>query len=182
MGKDSTWRVRSALDRDAAGIAAIYNHYIEHSTATFEEQRLSPEQLARRMHSVAAAGLPWLLAEREGAVVGYAYATPWRERTAYRHSVEVSGYVHPDRARAGAGSLLYRALIEQLRHGGKHSLIGVVTLPNAASAAFHEKMGFVQVAHLRQVGFKFGRWLDVGYWQKLLGNGHPHQPSRPSDS
>ncbi|MFW5815240.1 MAG: N-acetyltransferase family protein [Wenzhouxiangella sp.] len=165
-----TWTIRQALERDAVDIAAIYNHYIEHSTATFEEQPLSPDQVAGRMHAVAAAGLPWLLAQREGAVAGYAYATPWRERTAYRHSVEVSGYVRPDQARAGAGSLLYRALIERLDRCGKHSLIGVVTLPNPASAAFHANMGFVQVAHLRQVGFKFGRWLDVGYWQKLLGD------------
>jgi phosphinothricin acetyltransferase len=109
------------------------------------------------------------LNERAGVLQGYAYATPWRERTAYRHSVEISAYVRPDQSRLGGGSLLYEALIEQLAHLGKHSLIGVVTLPNPASAAFHKKMGFVQVAHLQQVGFKFGRWLDVGYWQRLLG-------------
>lgn len=163
--------VRSALVEDASEIAAIYNHYIHHSTATFEEFQLSPEQLVGRVKAVAEAGLPWLIAERQGAVFGYAYAIPWRERTAYRHSVEISAYVHPDHARSGAGSVLYRALIEALEHLGKRSVIGVVTLPNPASAGFHEKMGFVKVAHLRQVGYKFGRWLDVGYWQKLLESG-----------
>ncbi|NDY94331.1 N-acetyltransferase [Wenzhouxiangella sp. C33] len=163
--------IRRALDRDVADIVKIYNYYIEHSTATFEEKQLLPEQLAGRMNAVAQAGLPWLLAMRQGAVVGYAYATPWRERTAYRHSVEVSGYVCPDQTRGGTGSQLYQALIERLERCGKRSLIGVVTLPNPASAAFHAKMGFVKVAHLEQVGFKFGRWLDVGYWQKLLGGG-----------
>lgn len=171
MSEDATRTIRQALDRDAAGIAAIYNHYVEHSTATFEEQRLSPDQIAGRINAVAAAGLPWLLAQCGSAVVGYAYATPWRERTAYRHSVEVSGYVCPDQVRGGTGSQLYQALIERLERCGKRSLIGVVTLPNPASAAFHAKMGFVKVAHLEQVGFKFGRWLDVGYWQKLLGGG-----------
>lgn len=171
MSEDTTRGIRRAQVRDAPDIAAIYNHYIVHSTATFEEEPLSPEQIAKRMRAVDEAGLPWLLREREGLILGYAYATPWRERTAYRHSVEISAYVRSDQARSGTGSLLYQTLIDELAELGKHSLIGVVTLPNPASAAFHAKMGFFKVAHLEQVGFKFGRWLDVGYWQKLLPDG-----------
>ncbi|MFP4334080.1 MAG: N-acetyltransferase family protein [Wenzhouxiangella sp.] len=160
--------IRPARPGDAGAVAAIYNHYIEWTTTTFEEERLSSEQLAARMVAVDRAGLPWLVAEHDGVVAGYAYATPWRERSAYRHSVEVSAYVAAERVGIGLGAGLYLALIEQLAALGRHSLIGVVTLPNPASAAFHAKMGFVQVAHLKEVGFKFGRWLDVAYWQRLL--------------
>jgi phosphinothricin acetyltransferase len=149
-------------------VVEIYNHYIQHSTATFEEHALTDAQMAARMAAVDRAGLPWLLVEKDDGVCAYAYATPWRERTAYRHSVEVTAYVHPDQARGGMGSSLYTALTEPLIGAEIHSLIAVVTLPNPASVAFHERTGFVQVAHLREVGYKFGRWLDVGYFQRLL--------------
>ncbi len=168
MDPSSRLRMRAVGAADAPTITAIYNHYIKHSTATFEETLLEPDQLLARMAAVQRAGLPWLVVEHGDKVQGYAYATPWRERTAYRHSVEVSAYVDPAQARSGAGSMLYRGLIESLARAGQHSLIGVVTLPNAASAAFHEKMGFSQVAHLKEVGYKFGKWLDVGYWQRLV--------------
>ncbi|HMA98910.1 MAG TPA: GNAT family N-acetyltransferase [Wenzhouxiangella sp.] len=170
MIEHGQWVVRLAREDDAPGIVEIYNHYVEHSTATFEEQLLNFEQMQSRMAAVVRSGLPWLVAERDAKVQGYAYAAPWRERTAYRHSVEVTAYVHPNQAREGMGSGLYTALVERLACTDIHSLIGVVTLPNPASAAFHERMGFVQVAHLKEVGYKFGRWLDVGYFQRLLAN------------
>jgi phosphinothricin acetyltransferase len=162
------WALRNAVSADADAIADIYNHYIENSTATFEEQVLAPADLAARISQVEQAGLPWLVAERGGEVHAYAYATEWRARTAYRHSVEVSAYVRPDQSRGGMGTALYSALIERLGTLNKHSLIAVVTLPNPASAAFHEKLGFRQVAHLKEVGYKFEQWLDVGYWQRVL--------------
>jgi len=170
MTEHGQWAIRPAREDDASSIVEIYNHYVEHSTATFEEQLLTFDQLRSRMVAVVRSGLPWLVAEGEGTVHGYAYATPWRERTAYRHSVEVTAYVHPDQAREGMGSGLYTALVERLAAIEIHSMISVVTLPNPASAAFHERMGFVQVAHLKEVGYKFGRWLDVGYFQRLLAN------------
>ena len=168
MSDRDRWTVRPARQNDASSIVEIYNHYIQHSTATFEEHALTDAQMAARMATVDRAGLPWLLVEKDHGVCAYAYATPWRERTAYRHSVEVTAYVHPDQAREGMGSSLYTALTESLVGAEIHSLIGVVTLPNPASVAFHERMRFVQVAHLREVGYKFGRWLDVGYFQRLL--------------
>lgn len=162
------WTLRDAMPLDAEAIAGIYNHYIEHSTATFEEQALGPTDMAERIRSVQQAGLPWLVVERRGQVQAYAYATEWRARTAYRHSVEVSAYVRSDQSRSGMGTGLYLALIDRLGALKKHSLIAVVTLPNPASAAFHDKLGFSQVAHLKEVGYKFDRWLDVGYWQRVL--------------
>jgi len=162
------WSLRDAVSGDAEAIAGIYNHYVEHSTATFEEIAVAPGEMAERVRFVQQAGLPWLVAERHGEVQAYAYATEWRARTAYRHSVEVSAYVEPDQSRSGMGTALYSALIERLGALKKHSLIAVVTLPNAASAAFHDKLGFSQVAHLKEVGYKFDRWLDVGYWQRVL--------------
>ena len=163
--------IRPAASDDVTAIADIYNHYVLASTVTFEESVLGEAEMAGRVRDVSDAGLPWLVAVQARRVVGYAYATPWRGRSAYRYSVEVSGYVDPGFQRAGAGSQLYRALIYELVVLGKHSAIAVITLPNPASAAFHEKLGFAKMAHLKQIGFKFGRWLDVGYWQRLLDDG-----------
>lgn len=160
--------IRLAEMSDAAAIAAIYNPYITHTTITFEEQTLSPEQIAQRIRDIHAAGLPWLVAEESGQVVGYAYASPWKARSAYRHSVEVSVYLH-DRAQGqGWGSRLYEALFSALQERQVHVAIGGIALPNPGSIALHEKFGMKQVARFEQVGFKFGQWLDVGYWQKVL--------------
>ncbi len=160
--------LRQAAHRDAASLAAIYNHYILHSTATFEETPLSAADMAARLERISLAGLPWLLLEEDSEVLAYAYAAPWRERSAYRYSAEVSAYVHPAHRGRGLGRRLYAQLVEQLAAGGHHSAIGVVPLPNPASAALHEALGFAKVAQLAEVGFKFGRWIDVGYWQRLL--------------
>lgn len=171
MGTRDPISIRPAAPGDTAAIAAIYSHYVLASTATFEEAAPGEVEMAGRLQEVVGSGLAWLVAVHDRRVVGYAYATPWRGRSAYRYSVEVSGYVDPGFVRAGAGSQLYRALIDRLVVLGKRSAIAVVTLPNPASAAFHEKLGFAKVAHLEQIGCKFGRWLDVGYWQRLLDDG-----------
>lgn len=162
------FRIRRATPADAAAIAALYNHYILHSTATFEEQPVDAEEMARRLATVEAAGLPWLIREDESRVVGYAYATPWRPRSAYRYSVEITVYVANGASGSGHGRALYDELFAQLRALGLHAVLGGITLPNEASIALHEAMGMVKVAHLPQVGFKFDRWLDVGYWHRLL--------------
>jgi phosphinothricin acetyltransferase len=114
------------------------------------------------------ASLPWLVAEEDGTVVGYAYATKWRTRPAYRQSVEVTVYVASDRRRRGIGSVLYDSLLDELRDHGIHAAIGGIALPNPASVALQEKFGFEKVAHFAEVGFKFGKWIDVGYWQRIL--------------
>jgi len=160
--------IRSATATDAEAIAAIYNHYIRDSIVTFEETAVPAADMARRMAEVSAAGLPWLVAERSGAIAGYARATPWRPRSAYRFSVESSIYLDPQHTGAGLGTHLYRELLAQLKSRSLHVAIGGVALPNAASVALHEKLGFRKVAHFGEVGFKFGRWIDVAYWQLAL--------------
>ncbi|KZY72856.1 phosphinothricin acetyltransferase, partial [Oleiphilus sp. HI0065] len=112
--------------------------------------------------------LPWLVAEIDGRVIGYAYAAPWRERSAYRHSVEVSVYLEQKIALRGVGSLLYSALFEALEASDVHVALAGIALPNDRSIALHEKFEMKKVAHLSQVGRKFDQWIDVGYWQRIL--------------
>lgn len=159
--------IRQANSSDAQAICAIYNHYVETSTISFEEQAVPAEQMAERIAAVSAS-LPWFVFERDGQVAGYAYATPWRVRRAYRFSVESTVYVAPGQAGQGIGKALYQALIGELRVRGVHAVIGGIALPNADSVALHERFGFDKVALFREVGRKFGRWVDVGYWELLL--------------
>jgi phosphinothricin acetyltransferase len=160
--------IRNAQPNDAAPIAEIYNHYVLNTTITFEEQPVTAPQMAERMAEVQAAGLPWLVAEREGQVLGYAYASKWKARSAYRHSVECSVYLDRQAVGGGVGSSLYEALFAELKSRGLHVVIGGIALPNEGSIALHEKFGLRKVAQFEEVGFKFGRWVDVGYWQKTL--------------
>ena len=160
--------IRAATESDAAQLATLYNHYVLHSTVTFEEQAVDADEMRRRLAAVAAAGLPWLVAVADDAVVAYAYATPWRPRSAYRFSVEVTVYVADAARRRGLGRRLFAALFVRLRAAGLHAALAGITLPNDASIALHEAMGMTKVAHLPEVGFKFGRGLDVGYWHRRL--------------
>ena len=160
--------IRDATVEDAETIAAIYQHYVLTTSISFEEAEVPAIEMAGRIADVQAAGLPWLVAEIDGAVAGYAYATKWRVRHAYRFSVETTVYLAPASAGRGRGTSLYRALIDRLRDGGFHLAIGGIALPNPASIALHEKLGFEKVAEFREVGFKFDRWTDVGYWQLKL--------------
>lgn len=160
--------VRPAQADDAAQITEIYNHYVVHSAVTFEEQPVTAQEIARRMLEIASLRLPWLVAERHGVIAGYAYATRWRVRSAYRFSVESTVYVRADQERAGVGTKLYAALLPALKDCGMHVVMGGITLPNDASVRLHENFGFRKVAHFIEVGFKFNRWIDVGYWQRVL--------------
>jgi L-amino acid N-acyltransferase YncA len=160
--------IRAASVGDAGVIAAIYNHYVLNSWATFEEKEIVPEEMSRRIAAVVERSLPWLAAEEEGRLVGYSYAGPWKDRSAYRFSAESTIYLEPEAKGRGLGVELYGALLDSLRRGPCHSVIGIIALPNEASVALHERLGFKKVAHLREVGWKFGRRIDVGYWQVLL--------------
>jgi len=160
--------VRSAAAGDAEQIARIYNYYVRNSVITFEEEAVAAETMAVRIAEVQGASLPWLVAEVEQGVVGYAYASKWKVRSAYRHSVETTIYVENGCEGRGIGSRLYSELLSILRAAGKHVAIGGAALPNDASVALHEKLGFEHVATFRQVGFKHGRWVDVAYWQIVL--------------
>jgi phosphinothricin acetyltransferase len=161
--------VRAAGPEDAEAVATIYNHYVTQTVVTFEEEVVSPSEISRRIGEVHADSLPWLVAERrDGLVVGYAYATRWRPRRGYRFSAEVTVYVHPDHGARGIGSALYSQLLSEVRDRGIHAAIGGIALPNDASIRLHEKFDFKKVAHFEAVGFKFNRWIDVGYWQRVL--------------
>ena len=152
---------------DAAPISDIYNHYIQHSPATFEEVLLAPEEMRHRIDETTQT-YPWFVFEKDGHLLGYAYGRRWRERAAYRHSAEVSVYLHPSAVGKGIGSTLFAALLQDLRAREFHCVIGGVSLPNPASVALLEKFGLQKVAHFPQVGYKLGKWIDVGYWQRLL--------------
>jgi len=158
--------IRPVQEKDVDEIVTIYNYYIAETLATFEEEVITAEDMLARIKKVNVSALPWFVAEdRSGKVIGYAYATKWRERFAYRFSVEVTVYLSPNQLSKGLGSQLYTALFSDLKHRSIHSVIGGITLPNPASIALHEKFGMKQVAHFKEVGFKFEKWLDVGYWQ-----------------
>jgi L-amino acid N-acyltransferase YncA len=157
--------IRLCTCADVDAICAIYNHYILNSVITFEEAPVQAAEMWRRIESYSKLH-PWYVCEVAGQVLGYAYATRWKERAAYKHSVEISVYVDKDAARKGYGKTLYQALIAELFGAGCHAIIGGIALPNAASVGLHEHLGFTKVAHFPEVGFKFGRWIDVGYWQK----------------
>lgn len=157
--------LRDATVGDAAAIAAIYNHYVESTVISFEEAPVAADTMAARIADVQQGDLPWLVALVDGKVAGYAYAAKWRVRAAYRFSVESSVYIDKDSAGLGLGTQLYTALIERLRLAGRHLVIGGIALPNDASVALHEKMGYKKVALFSEVGLKFGRWIDVGYWE-----------------
>lgn len=162
--------IRDASVEDAESVAAIYNPFVLNTSISFEEAAVSDAEMAQRIMDVQAAGLPWLVAEHDGVIAGYAYASKWRARHAYRFSVESSVYLAPANAGKGLGTALYRVLLERLRGGGYHLAISGIALPNPASVALHEKLGFDKVAQFREVGFKFGSWSDVGYWQLNLAS------------
>jgi phosphinothricin acetyltransferase len=162
-----TATLRNATAADADAIAAIYNHYVATTTISMETDPVSGSEMAGRIADVQNAGLPWLVLVEEGRVCAYSYASKWRARPGYRHAVEASVYVDAALRGRGHGLTLYRALLAQL-DGRFHTVIGGIALPNAASIALHERLGFRQVACFHEVGHKFGAWVDVGYWQLTL--------------
>jgi L-amino acid N-acyltransferase YncA len=158
--------IRPARDADAAALARIYNPYVLETIITFEEQPVSVTDMAARLTQVQQLSLPWLVAERGGRVVGYAYATRWKERSAYRLSTETAVYLEPQSCRQGLGARLYQQLLADLRDRGIHVALAGIALPNDPSVALHERLGFHKVGQLPEIGFKLGRWIDVGYWQR----------------
>jgi phosphinothricin acetyltransferase len=164
----NTVTTRAALATDAAAVASIYNHYVRNTIVTFEEEPVTVEEMGARMERVHEAGLPWLLALHDGEACGYAHAARWHTRSAYRFTVESTVYLDHRRLGRGFGRQLYSVLLDELRVLDLHSVIGVIALPNPASVALHERLGFRAAGLLRKAGFKFDRWIDVGYWQQDL--------------
>jgi phosphinothricin acetyltransferase len=160
--------IRPAVAAYAADMARIYNHYVDHTVVTFETEPVAADEMSGRLMAIRADGLPWSVAECDGAVAGYAYASKWKGRCAYRYSAETTVYLDPSRLGQGLGRALYAAILADLRAQSLHVAIGGVALPNDRSVRLHEGLGFRKVAHFEQVGFKLGQWIDVGYWQVLL--------------
>jgi L-amino acid N-acyltransferase YncA len=163
--------IRPAQPADAESIARIYNYYILNTVISFEEQLVTSQSMLERIHEVWAVPLPWLVAELPSGIVGYAFASRWKGRSAYRYSVESAVYLAPAALGVGYGSLLYDSLLADLRQYKIHAVIGGIALPNVASIRLHEKFGFRKVAYFKEVGYKFGRWVDVGYWQLNFPHG-----------
>lgn len=161
--------IRDALASDAAAIAAIYNHYVVQTPVTFETEPVDAATMAARIAEIHDTQLPWLVITNEAAeIIGYAHASKWKGRCAYRYSVETTVYLAPGLGGRGLGSALYAVLLAALRERGLHVAIAGIALPNAASVALHEKLGFEPAGRFREVGWKFEQWLDVGYWQLRL--------------
>ena len=156
--------IRDATLNDAEAVCSIYNPYVLGTVVTFEEAAVTVEEMRARMADVLHSW-PWLVVESDGRIAGYAYATKWRARAAYRTSVETTVYLGAGSQRRGVGTELYRTLIDKVRSLGAHRAMGGIALPNDGSVALHEKLGFRKVAHFDEVGRKFDRWIDVGYWQ-----------------
>jgi L-amino acid N-acyltransferase YncA len=169
--------IRPSTDADVPAIAALYAHHVRHGTGTFELEPPDAAEMARRRGGVLGIGLPWLVAERDGAIAGYAYANAFRPRPAYRFCVEDSVYVAPHAQGRGVGRLLLVELIARCETAGARQMLALVgDSANTASTALHEALGFRRTGLLQASGWKFDRWLDVVVMQRALGVGHATAP------
>ncbi len=159
--------IRGASSDDASAIRTIYAPIVTQTTISFEETVPSIEVMADRIETYRQ-DYPYLVAERDGQTLGFAYGGPHRSRSAYRWSVDVSVYVGDTGRRQGIGRALYQRLLQDLTGRGYHAAFAGIALPNTASIALHEALGFEPVGIYRDVGFKHGQWLDVSWWQRLL--------------
>jgi L-amino acid N-acyltransferase YncA len=159
--------IRPATPTDALQIADIYNYYVLNTTVTFEEEAVTADEMAGRITEITEK-YPWLVFERDGKILGYAYASPWKSRCAYKFSVETTVYLQNGLSGQGLGSELYAELLIRLQKLELHGIIGGVALPNEGCIALHQKFGFEKVAQFKEVGFKFNKWIDVTYWEKIL--------------
>lgn len=169
--------IRLATERDAEPVRAIYAPVVVETATSFELVAPTVGEMRARIAKTLER-FPWIVCDRVGAVLGYAYAGPHRDRAAYQWSVEVSVYVGADARRSGVGSALYTSLLALLRLQGFHNAYAGVTLPNAASVGLHESLGFRAVGVYRRVGHKLGIWHDVGWWWLAIGD-HASSPSPP---
>jgi phosphinothricin acetyltransferase len=159
--------IRSVLSSDAQALADIYNPYIRETTISFETEEVSSGEMASRIAKVTEA-YPWLVWEEEGRILGYAYGSVWRSRAAYRFATETAIYLDLEHRGRGVGTKLYQALIDELRRCGFHLVLGGLALPNEPSVRLHERLGFRKAGHMREAGWKFDQWVDVGFWELLL--------------
>lgn len=178
MPQTSPLRIRPSTDADLPAIQAIYAQAVQEGTGTFETEVPAVEEMARRRAEVLGRGLPWLVAERDGAVLGYAYANYFRPRLAYRFCVEDSIYLAPAAQGQGVGRLLLAELIARCEAAGARQMLAVIgDAANAGSIGVHSALGFQHTGVLKSAGWKFGRWLDVVLMQRPLGPGDSTAPA-----
>lgn len=174
----SNTTVRTAEISDAAAIQAIYAPMIERTAISFELEPPSVEEMAKRIESTLPT-YPYLVAERDGQVIGYAYGSQHRAREAYRWSVDVTVYIAPEMHRSGVGRKLYDVLLPILKRQRFHAAYAGIALPNDGSVGLHEALGFAHIGTYPEVGFKHGAWHDVGYWRIALDVTNPPLPPLP---
>lgn len=175
---DAILAVRQAAPSDAEAVAAIYAHHVYHGTATFDTVPRTPAEMRGKIGDCLALGWPFLVATLGADVVGYAYATQFRDRPAYAHTCEDSIYIHPDRLGRGVGKALLAELIASAEVAGFRQMVAVIAEGEPASIALHARLGFVHAGRLHAVGRKSGRWLDTIYMQLALGAGDNEAPER----
>lgn len=172
--------IRPATPADAAGVAAIYAHHVAHGTASFDTVPRTEAETAARIAECGQRGWPFLVAEGGGHVIGYAYATQFRDRPAYLSTCENSIYIAPAHLGQGVGTALLAALVEAAEQAGFRQMIAVIGGAEPASVALHSRAGFTEAGRMRSVGRKFGRWLDTLYMQRALGAGDAEAPGTES--
>jgi phosphinothricin acetyltransferase len=171
--------IRDANLADIQAILAIYRFEVENGVATFEDVAPSEEEMSARMSKILDAGLPYIVAERDGQVLGYAYAGAFHTRSAYRYTLEDTIYISPDGQRQGIGRAMLGHLIARAEALGCRQMLAVIThRPASPSVALHTAMGFRIMGVAQAIGFKFGRWLDVAYMQRRIGAGDSQAPDR----
>ena len=177
----SAFTIRPAVEADLAEVQAIYAHHVLHGAGTFEEVPPSLEEVEARFQRVTGRGWSWLVATDATGVLGYAYYTQYRERTAYRYAAENSIYVRDDVRGQGVGKALVARLLEDAERAGFRQMIAIIgDSENVSSIGAHSSLGFRQAALLRSVGLKFGRWVDSVFMQRTLGRGDADVPDDPS--
>lgn len=159
--------IKNVTQQDIKQICEIYNHYVENTVITFEEERVSLAEMKRRVNQISAS-YPFIVYKDNANVIGYAYASKFRKKSAYRFTVESTIYLAPESRKKGIGTKLYRSLIDKIKDYNFHAIIGVITIPNKGSQKLHKNLGFERVARLSEAGYKFDKWIDVEYWELTM--------------
>ena len=159
--------IRPVTINDAQQLVDIYNYYVLNTVVTFDDVPFTVEAFKEKIEAIYKF-YPFYVFEEENKILGYTYANKWREKPAYKYTLESTVYLHPKAIGKQIGTILYTELLKQLKEQNYHVVVGGLTLPNEASVKLHEKFGFTQVSHFKEVGLKFDKWLDVGFWQLTL--------------
>lgn len=159
--------IRNVLNSDIPQVVEILNHYVRNDSCTFQINTYSISEISEKIAEITKV-YPYIVMEEDNEVIGFAYASRWREKQAYDKSAETTIYLNPQQKHRGLGKILYQELIEQLRQKNFRLLVACLTLPNPSSVRLHESLGFEKAGEFRDAGYKFNRWCDVGFWQKVL--------------